>query len=269
MRVRSPQIDFSQVRPHWAPVTEFAQRFNAASTVPAHIEPFLVKVMMLARKALAKEPARNAGLLQEVDIFIKQEVQHCKRHVAFNERLYAEGYAGMRQIEAPYQATYARWLDSRSLRFLLAYSEGFEAMGSSSAEVFFTELDPYLDGADEAAVTLWKWHLAEEFEHREVCYKVYRALYGNGPYAYLYRLYGFVYAALHIGGHVKRLTAYLLEQDRLQLSADQRQASRERQRRIDRLIARVSLPRLLKVLSPSYDPGRKQMPAGMQAYLDL
>ncbi|PZR42794.1 MAG: metal-dependent hydrolase, partial [Stutzerimonas stutzeri] len=39
MRVRSPTIDFSDVRPNWAPNREFAQYYNAASTVPAHVEP--------------------------------------------------------------------------------------------------------------------------------------------------------------------------------------------------------------------------------------
>jgi predicted metal-dependent hydrolase len=269
MRVRSPNIDFSDVQPHWAPNREFAQRFNAASTVPAHIEPFLVKVMMRARTELQKQPARHARLLEELDIFIKQEVQHCKRHVAFNERLYASGYAGMQDIEKPYKADYDQWLEDKSLRFLLAYSEGFEAMGSSSAEVFFTELDDYLDGADESAVTLWKWHLAEEFEHREVCYQVYKALYGNSPFSYLYRVYGFVYAVVHIGAHLKRVAGYLLEQDRRGMSEVEVEASIKRQEKVDKDVAKVSLPRLLKVFSPFYDPGKKTAPAGMQPYLDL
>lgn len=268
MRVRSPAIDFSDVRPDWAPNREFAQYYNAASTVPAHVEPFLVKVMMRARDELAKRPGQQR-LLEDVEIFIKQEVQHCKRHVAFNQRLYDSGYAGMRELEAPYEADYQRWLEDKSLRFLLAYSEGFEAMGSSSAEVFFTQLDDYLDGADESAVTLWKWHLAEEFEHRSVCYDVYKALYGRGLRSYLYRLYGFVYAITHIGSHVKRVNAYLLEQDRRNLSANERDTSFERQRQVKQHITKASLPRLLKVFSPFYDPARKKAPADMARYLNL
>src|SRR5690606_28715712 len=195
MRVRTPVIDFSEVRPDWAPNHEFAHYYNAASTVPAHVEPFLVKV--------------------------------------------------------------------------LAYSEGFEAMGSSSAEVFFTELDDYLEGADESAAALWKWHLAEEFEHRSVCYDVYKPLYGHGLRSYLYRLYGFVYAVAHIGSHVKRVNAYLLGQDRRNLSETEQASSVERQQQVKRRIARASLPRLLKVFSPFYDPACKRAPLGMAQYLDL
>jgi|SRR5690554_5096099 len=268
MRVRTPVIDFSEVRPDWAPNREFAHYYNAASTVPAHVEPFLVKVMMRARTELASRPNQQR-LLADVDIFIKQEVQHCKRHVAFNQRLYDSGYAGMRELEAPYEADYRRWLEDKPLRFLLAYSEGFEAMGSSSAEVFFTELDDYLEGADESAVTLWKWHLAEEFEHRSVCYDVYKALYGHGLRSYLYRLYGFVYAVAHIGSHVKRVNAYLLGQDRRNLSETEQASSVERQQQVKRRIARASLPRLLKVFSPFYDPACKRAPLGMAQYLDL
>lgn len=268
MRVRSPAIDFANVRPDWAPNREFAQYYNAASTVPAHIEPFLVKVMMRARDELASRPGQQR-LLEEVDIFIKQEVQHCKRHLAFNQRLYDSGYAGMCKLEATYEADYRRWLKDKPLRFLLAYSEGFEAMGSSSAEVFFTDLDDYLEGADESAVTLWKWHLAEEFEHRSVCYDVYKALYGHGLRGYLYRLYGFIYAIAHIGRHVKRINAYLLGQDRRNLSEADHAASVERERVVKRHLARASLPRLLKVSSPLYDPALKKAPAGMAQYLNL
>ncbi len=269
MKVRSPDMDFSAVSPHWAPCMEFAQRFNASSTVPAHIEPFLVKVMMRAKIELEKTPQTHTQLLEDVDIFIKQEVQHCKRHLDFNRQLYDKGYAGMQALEAPYNADYQHWLKDRSLRFLIAYSEGFEAMGSASAELFFTDIDDYLLDAEPGAVTLWKWHLAEEFEHREICFKVYQALYGKGIRSYFYRLYGFVYAIAHIGSHVKRTTAYLLEQDRRTWSASERSASLEREKAVNRRLAKASLPRLLKVFSPFYDPARKQVPTGMEQYLDL
>ncbi|VFT05248.1 metal-dependent hydrolase-like protein [Pseudomonas aeruginosa] len=268
MRVRSPTIDFSDVRPDWAPNREFAQYYNAASTVPAHVEPFLVKVMMRARDELAKRPGHQR-LLEEVDIFIKQEVQHCKRHVAFNQRLYDSGYAGMRELEAPYEAGLPTLAGRQATTFPAGLLRRLRGHGSSSAEVFFTQLDDYLEGADESAVTLWKWHLAEEFEHRSVCYDVYKALYGHSPRGYLYRLYGFVYAVAHIGSHVKRVNAYLLAQDRRNLSETERGASVERQRQVKRRLTNASLPRLLKVFSPFYDPARKKAPSGMERYLNL
>src|SRR3546814_8088639 len=58
MQVRFPKWGFSTVRAHWAPNHEFAQMQNAASTVPAYIEPYLVKVML---KAQARSEERRVG----------------------------------------------------------------------------------------------------------------------------------------------------------------------------------------------------------------
>jgi predicted metal-dependent hydrolase len=264
MKVRFPKIDFSKVRIHWAPNPEFAQSYNAFSTVPAHIEPYLVKVMMKARKVL--DP-KHADLHREMDIFIKQEVQHCKQHMAFNQRIVDAGYTGMLPIEVDYKADYERFLASKSLRFNIVYAEGFESMGSSSAQVFFEDLQPLLAGADPEVVDLWAWHLAEEFEHRETCYKLYKTLYGNGVYSYLYRLYGFFYALTHIRRHTERLSAYLIGKDREGMNAEQLAASLAREKAFKDLVKKASLRRLKQVLSPWYNPARRVASPGMEAVL--
>lgn len=47
---------------------------------------------------------------------------------------------------------------------------------------------------------MWRWHLAEEFEHRTVCSDVYYELSGLNPVAaYFYRVYGYFYAIAHLG----------------------------------------------------------------------
>ena len=185
MEVRYPVMDFSHLRAHWAKSPEFAQNFNAFSTVPAHIEPFLVKVMRKVQKVL--DP-KHEQLHKDIEIFNQQEMQHCKQHLAFNNKLYTLGYEEMPDVEQPYKEDYARFFAKKSLRFNVAYCEGFEALGSAAAQVYFEDLPEFFDGADEEAMNLWKWHLAEEFEHRDVCADVYRTLYGRGPFAYLYRV---------------------------------------------------------------------------------
>lgn len=264
MQVRRPQLDFTNFRPHWAPVPEFAQSYNAFSTVPAHIEPFLVKVMMRVKDKLGD---RHAKLRQDIEIFNKQEVQHCKQHVAFNKLLYKCGYEGMQKLEEPYKAAYDDFLANKSLRFNLAYCEGFEAMGSSSGQVFFEELNEYLEGADPSSVELWQWHLAEEFEHREVCYQAYKALYGRGLFAYLYRVWAFMYAAKHIGGHTARVSAYLIGVDREKMTPQEREQSIEREKVLKAKIRSASKKRLLKVFSPFYDPGKMVPSPGMASLL--
>lgn len=265
MQVRQPSFDFSSIRPHWAKVTEFAQSYNAFSTVPAHIEPYLVKVMMRVKDKLGD---RHPQLRQNIEIFNKQEVQHCKQHVAFNKMLYKAGYAGMQALEKPYRDDYARYLEKKSLRFNVAYCEGFEAMGSAAGQVFFEELNEYLEGADGDAVNLWKWHLAEEFEHREVCFDAYEALYGKGFFSYLYRVYGFVRAAAHIGKHTARVASYLIGVDREKMSPQERELSIAREKILKGKIRQASRARLLKVLKRSYNPGHLKPSPGMAEMLE-
>lgn len=264
MIVRHPGFNFANIRPHWAPVPEFAQSYNAFSTVPAHIEPFLVKVMMKVKDELGDE---HAALKEDIETFNKQEVQHCKQHVAFNKRLYEEGYPGMKDLEKPYRDDYQRFLKEKSLKFNVAYCEGFEAMGSAASQVFFEELDEFLEGADEEAMDLWKWHLAEEFEHREVAFKAFHALNGHGPIAYFKRIYGFLYAVKHIGMHTAKLANYLIEVDRENMTPEEREASEERQKRVMARIRKGSRKRLLKVFSPFYNPANMKPSPGMEPLL--
>ncbi|EEA01858.1 metal-dependent hydrolase-like protein, partial [Burkholderia sp. H160] len=244
--------------------------YNAFSIVPAHIEPYLVKVMMWARKELNSP---DTELHVEMGVFIRQETQHCKQHVDFNKFMHNGGYGGMLPIEAQYKADYHRYLTEKSLKFNLAYCEGFEAMGCAAAEVWFSgALDELLEGADPYAVQLWKWHLAEEFEHRTVCFDAFKALCGQGFWksvinGYFYRLYGFICAVRHIGAYTDRCTAYLLETDRAGLSEREVLESKRREKAMKKTISKATLPILLKVLSPFYNPRHKRMPQEMSELL--
>ena len=265
MQVRFPKWDFSGLRAHWAPHHEFAQIHNAASTVPAYIEPYLLKVMRMAKDKI--DPSDTA-LQEKLDIFIKQEMQHCKLHLAFNKAIHADGYEGMLPIEKQYEADYEDYLKNNSLRFNLAYSEGFETMSSIAVTNFFEEFDHYMEGSDPRAVAMWKWHLAEEFEHREVAFDVYHAIYGNGLFAYLYRLYGFYCAMSHIRRHTQRVTAYLLAKDREGMSESELAASVERERDVASRTSKRAKEHLKAIISWNYDPAKRPAPRGLQVHLD-
>ena len=265
MQVRFPKWDFSKVRAHWAPHHEFAQMQNAASTVPAYIEPYLVKVMRRAQEVL--DP-KHQKLHRDLDIFIKQEMQHCRQHLAFNKALRNDGYEGMLEIEKEYEADYERFLKDKSLRFNIAYSEGFEAVSSVAVDNFFEEFDEFMEGADPEAVEMWKWHLAEEYEHREVAHDVYHAIYGHGIYSYLYRIWAFFYAVKHIRGHVQKVQAYLLEKDREGMTAQEREASVAREKHVAEVTGKRALQHLRKIVSPFYKPADRREPRGLTEVLD-
>src|SRR3546814_14071204 len=84
----------------------------------------LLKVMVKAKPLI--DPSKTR-LIEELDIFIKQEMQHCKQHINFNKRLHELGYGFLKPIEKEYEAGYKRFLDKKSLRFNLAYCEGFRS----------------------------------------------------------------------------------------------------------------------------------------------
>ncbi|WP_068070411.1 metal-dependent hydrolase [Novosphingobium lentum] len=265
MKARFPKFDFSNLRAHWAPNWEFAQRANAASLIPAHIEPYLLKVMMQAKQDI--DPAK-VRLHEDLDIFIKQEMQHCRQHIAFNKRMHALGYELLKPIEQDFAATFARFLATKSLRFNLAYSEGFESLSATACELYFEDYNELLEDADPEPTNMWRWHLAEEFEHRTVCSDVYHELSGLNPvFAYFYRLYGYFYAVLHLGRFQLMVSRKLLEQDRATMSPDELTASLARDKYARKIMGRRFFSNLLKICSPFYDPLKRREPVGYRAYL--
>lgn len=267
MVVRTPTFDFSHVKPHWAPNIEFAHGRNAASIIPSHIEPYLLKVMRMARPLVEKS---NPRLAEEIGIFIRQESVHMRMHNEFNKIFYEHGYDRVADFEKELSEDCKRLLATRSLKFNLAYADGFESMGAAFAQVVFEgEIDEFIEDADPVAAALWKWHMAEEFEHRNVVYQTYMALYGKNWFnRYFYRVYGFIYAVRHLGDFSKRLSGYLISKDRQSMTADEIKLSKQREKRQKKVLMRSFFRRLLLVLSPFYNPAKKKTPAALYPYLE-
>ncbi len=263
MQVRFLEVDFSTLKPHWAENREFAQLYNAASVCPAYVEPYLVKVMTAAKKAL---PPKFTKLHEEMRIFTLQEMQHCKQHIAFNKVMRSE-YPEIEPIEKAYEKDYNGFLKNKSLHFNVAYSEGFEAMSSIPTTSFFEEFDDYWAGSDPRVEALWKWHLAEEHEHREVMHDLYRSLYGRGPFAYAYRIYGFLYACRHIMKYVNAVGKVLLEADRAGMTPEELAASKAREKAITKRAWSSAMRHFRSILSPFYDPSKRVAPRGVAEIL--
>jgi predicted metal-dependent hydrolase len=249
MKVRHPDLDFAGLPAIWADNPQMVQCFNAIGIVPAHIEPYLIKVLRKAREQL--DPRQHADLIEDIDIFIKQEAQHLKLHVNLNKVIRDGGYDGMADFEGAYAADYARFLRDKSLRWNMAYCEGFEALGSSTAQMMVDGiLFESLGQSDPRPVELWKWHLAEEYEHRTVAFRTYQALYGHQPVrAWLYRCYGLFSAGRHIGANISKVYAYLRGVDGIE--GKDRPAIGS---------GAAGIKNLLAVLSPFYDPARLAPP---------
>ncbi len=258
MIARNPRITFEDALPHWAADHAFAQITNAGSTSLPYVETYLNKVVARAARIIV-----DAKLKEDIALFAAQEGNHYRQHRIFNKLLYGR-YPRLPAIESALGRDYERMLADLPLAANAAYCEGFECLGIIHAEFFFERIDDLLEGADARLVKLWKWHLAEEFEHRTVCYDVHYAL-GSGYFA---RVRAFLRALCHLGRYGKSVSGYLLEVDRSGMSAAQRRHSVRLEKRYRARFLRFALPKLLYVLSPFYDPRAKRAPRGAAQLLE-
>jgi predicted metal-dependent hydrolase len=119
---------------------------------------------------------KDAKLREDVNLFCGQEGVHGREHDRYNEMLRARGYPvdAMEQRIARILARATRL--PRRLR--LAATCALEHFTALMAHFLLAD-DRMLDGADATMAALWKWHAAEENEHKAVAYDVYLAAGGN------------------------------------------------------------------------------------------
>lgn len=214
-----------------------------------YLEPYLIRSM---REALPR--IESPDLRADVQAFCAQEGQHYREHARANEvvRRRLPGATQLAEIEREIAAEFESFSKRRSLRWNLAYAEGFEALTAAQSHTQFEEgvfarmTGPLRD--------LMEWHIMEELEHRTVAFDVYRALYGG----YFYRLFVGLWAQWHFLSRGTRLAQCLARADREAFRA----ASARRPARgwLARYVWRA-LPRVLAIYMPWYDPRRAPLPA--------
>lgn len=262
MRVRRPSFDFSQTPARWAREGEFAQQMNAGSLWIPHLERFLNRVMAKAATGLDANKPETAKLKADIRTFIRQEANHYSLHGAFNEILPRSGY-DVAAFEDHFAKEFERLYTTKSFKFLLAYCEGFETLGPPMALVWLDEIESLLEGADAQVVGLWKWHLMEEYEHRTVCHDVFKA-YGGG---YFLRIYGLFYQLRHLGGFSKMVRAHLFERDSAGKTPDEIADMKRRAKMVKKQIIKLAMPRILKALSPFYNPANSPEPKAYRTHM--
>jgi predicted metal-dependent hydrolase len=272
LTVRYPKIDFSSCFPHWTPHAEFAQYFNSVSMLPCGLEPFAIKVFNKVKGRL--HPTRDAQLIREVEWFIGQESQHFRQHNKFNKCFKTDHYPRMAKIEKTFADELNSYIASESPEFCLGYVEGFEAWGIVWAQLWFEELDEYKQGSLQEPLELFSWHYSEEFEHREIAFRLYMALAARGSlwrriyYGYFYRVWVTRFAINHMAKHANRARDYLLEIDRAAMPPEERAASIERENAMLWRIGALLKKGTRALYSPFYHPARKRTPRGLAEVLD-
>lgn len=267
--IRFPRIDYSDVPRRWANNLPFCHDRNATGIIPAPVEPWLIKLL---QRVLPMIPDADAEVRAGVEGFIGQESQHFRQHRQFIKALVDLGYVDAPKYADKLAADLEEFSRTRSLKFLLAYADGFKSLGAVAAKIWFEQSDEMLGDYDNAAVRLWKWHMAEEFEHREVCFELFKSLYCRNPITkitngYFYRLYGLWFAMKHLGGIGRDASRHMRRVDTANMTPEEKAEFYREMGVFKAFLKKTALKPLLTNLLPWYNPGRKKAPKGMWEYL--
>ena len=260
MYVRAPDIRPQEGPLMWSKTPEFCMAYNAYSVVIPYVEYYLNNIMNQVRK---KHCADNPELAEALTTFVQQETNHARYHVRFNQLMFDAGIEGLKELVDALVADLKQFADKRSLAFNTGYCAGFESIATYDARYLFEQCDEYFEGAGQGA-NLLLWHVAEEFEHRAVCHDAFHAVSGR----YFLRIYALFFAFWHVGGAFVRAEELVLKHYTKNLpEQEQRQVLRRSQSLFWRQIRYVA-PRMLKILSPWYNPARLRVPRRIQTALD-
>jgi predicted metal-dependent hydrolase len=220
----------------------------ALSMTMPYLEPYLIRTMKVAIKQIT-----DPVLAEDARRFSQQEGHHFRNHAMLNDQIrrsFDDTTAdALRGIETNLEADYQRFSREKSLRFNVAYAEGFEAMTCAGA------LAAAEHGAFEAGSfpggEIWAWHMAEEIEHRTVAFGVFEHLVGS----YFYRILVGTWSQWHYVRYIARFAKCMAEglgrkpvQPRMPMQ-------------------RAALRRYLHTWNPRYDPAKIEIPAGVEALL--
>jgi len=230
----------------------------AASLLLPHLEPYLIRSMKQAT-----EHIDDPQLIDDLKKFSAQEGQHFRMHMKFNAAIRRAGFPKLEELEQELANDYERFSKTKSLRFNLAYAEGFEAFTMNLIR-FMMEHQGF-QHPESPIMQMWEWHFVEELEHRNVTFDVYDHVVGG----YVYRLIAGIYAQWHFTRWIGKVTRYLLEASPPpKRSAEDRRARKGMEREARRLAFRHLLPAMLRIYLPNYSPHKLAIAPAMQDIAD-
>src|SRR4029077_2358080 len=113
-----------------------------------------------------------APLAEAVRAFYQQEGYHSREHVRYNEVVAAQGYP-VAEMDARVGRLLRLVRRRAPKRRQLAATCALEHFTALMAHLFLSDAR-LLDGAHPAMAALWRWHAAEENEHKAVAFDVYQ-----------------------------------------------------------------------------------------------
>lgn len=238
--------------PKWAAGNIMASYVTTGvSLYVAYLEPFLVKSL---RRVL--DQVTDPALKEDVDRFCRQEAQHYMQHERFNNAILESGYPGLEERFAQLKGDFDTFLETKDDRWCVGFVEGFEAyttqgaLGALEAGVFDHPQ------TDRRFGDLFRWHMTEEIEHRNVAFDIYQHLYGD----YFFRVKMCWIAQTHIWRFILDCMKIFSPVDTARFDKSYRVT------RLHRWLATAAVaPRFLTTYTPWYSPHRYRIPENITA----
>ena len=219
---------------------------TGVSLYVAYLEPFLVKSL---RRVLDR--VTDPELKENVDRFCRQEAQHYMQHERFNEAILGLGYPGLRERFDELKDDFEMFLNEKSDRWCVGFVEGFEAYTTQSALGAFKARVFDHPRTDKRFAELFKWHLAEEIEHRDVAFDIYEHLYGD----YLFRVKMCYIAQSHIWRFILDCMKIMSPVDVVRFDDSYKVTALHRA-----IATAVVAPMFIRTWMPWYSPHRYEVP---------
>ena len=187
LTVRRLGVDLSQgFSRHWNGGDAFMTAFcNALSMSFPVGEQFFIDSVREGAKHLSDGPEHQA-LRETVRSFIGQEATHRHLHGLYNAHLEKQGLINHWERRAARRLENARrrMFSTSDKAYLheLAITAAYEHFTALFGDLTLEKIDQAGDWfaqAEEPLKTLWRWHAAEESEHKCVAFDLYQALGGN------------------------------------------------------------------------------------------
>ena len=230
----------------------------AASLLLPHLEPYLIRSM---RQAIPH--VTDPKVLDDLKKFSAQEGQHFRMHAKWNAAIRKAGFPKLEAFEQELSDDYMRFSETKSLKFNLAYAEGFEALTMNMIR-FMMEPNGF-DNPESNILQMWEWHFVEELEHRNVTFDVYDHVFGD----YFYRLIAGIYAQIHFMSWIRKVNKYMLKVMPPPKRSREEIKERRAKARADGLDAlKRLLPAVLRTYLPTYSPHKLSVSPSMQVLAD-
>lgn len=217
LTVRRLSIDLTQgFERHWNGGDAFRTAFcNALSMSFPVGEQFFIDAVREGSRRLPESP-ENDALRTLVRDFIGQEATHRHLHGLYNAHLEKQGLVNHWGPRAAWRLEIGR---ERMFRksdkghlHELAITAAYEHFTAIFGELTLDRIDlpgDVLAGAQPHVRTLWRWHAAEESEHKSVAFELYQRLGGD----YRWRMRWFTYVCVQFTLDAMRQTLNNLHHD--------------------------------------------------------